>query len=41
MRVHEESSLRLDFRHIADVYRDTDDGDYSAEHFLVSFFHRF
>jgi hypothetical protein len=36
-----ESSLRLDFRHIADVYRDTDDGDYSAEHFLLSFFHRF
>jgi tetratricopeptide (TPR) repeat protein len=36
-----EDSLRLDFRHVADVYRDTDDGDYSAEHFLLSFFHRF
>jgi tetratricopeptide (TPR) repeat protein len=41
-RITKEASLRLDYRHITDVYRhDEDEGDYSAEHFMLSFFHRF
>jgi tetratricopeptide (TPR) repeat protein len=34
-------ALRLDFRSIADVYRQEDDDRFSAEHFMASFSHRF
>jgi predicted Zn-dependent protease len=36
-----DSALRLDYRRIADIHRDGDDGEFSAEHFLISFSHRF
>jgi tetratricopeptide (TPR) repeat protein len=36
-----DDALRLDYRRIADIHRDGNDGEFSAEHILLSFSHRF
>ena len=41
LEVTRRDTLRLDLRHITDVYRDGDDGDYGAAHALLSWSHRF
>jgi hypothetical protein len=37
----QENALRLDYRHISDIHRHDDDGEYRADHAMLSFVHRF